>query len=63
MYLKKYFLILLYMENKNSFFENNYFVYFTRPKRITTYLDKRNKETKKLPFEKDFSWKNINKDI
>ena len=49
------------MENKNSFFQNNYFVYFTRPKRITTYLNDDGEEKKKLPFD-NFSWKNINKD-
>ena len=49
------------MENKkNDFFKNNNFVYFTRPKAIKTYLDNNNKETKRLPFDKDFSWKVIN---
>ena len=51
------------MENKNIFemFENNNFVYFSRPGPITTYA-KDGKEIKKLPFPKDFSWKIINKD-
>jgi len=42
-------------------FENNNFVYFTRPKTITTYLNNDGEEKKKLPF-KDFSWKDINED-
>ena len=51
------------MENrKNMIFENNKFVYFTRPDSIKTYLNKNNIEKKKLPFDKSFSWKNINKD-
>ena len=43
-------------------FENNKFLYFTRPDSIKTYLNKNNIEKKKLPFDKSFSWKNINKD-
>ena len=42
-------------------FENNNFVYFTRPKPITTYLNNDGEEKKKLPF-KNFSWKDINED-
>ena len=50
------------MENKKmNIFENNKFVYFTRPKSITTYLNNDGKEKKKLPF-KNFSWKDINED-
>ena len=51
------------MENKNfNFLKNSNFVYFSRPDQIKTYLSKEGKETKKLPFEKDFSWKVIDKD-
>ena len=51
------------MENKNlNFLKNSDFVYFSRPDRITTYLSKENKETKKLPFDKGFSWKVIDED-
>ena len=50
------------MENKKmNIFENNKFVYFTRPKTITTYLNNDGEEKKKLPF-KNFSWKDINED-
>ena len=44
----------------NNFSKNNNFVYFKRPKAIKTYLDNNDKETKRLPFDKDFSWKVIN---
>ena len=51
------------MENRKKLkFENNNFVYFTRPDSIKTYLNKNNIEKKKLPFDKSFSWKTINKD-
>ena len=49
---------------ENNKFNNfvNSFVYFSRPNSIKTYLNKDNIEKKKLPFDKDFSWKTINKD-
>ena len=51
------------MENNNyDILKNNDFVYFTRPKSIKTKLTKKGKEQKVLPFEKDFSWKQINRD-
>ena len=49
------------MKNFN-FLKNNNFVYFSRPDKIKTYLSKENKETKKLPFDKGFSWKVIDED-
>ena len=49
------------MENKNIL-KNNNFVYFTRPKSIKTKLNDNGKEQIILPFEKDFSWKQINRD-
>jgi P4 family phage/plasmid primase-like protien len=51
------------MENNNyDILKNNDFVYFTRPKSIKTKLNKKGKEQKVLPFEKEFSWKQINRD-
>ena len=52
------------MENKNNLeiFNKNNFVYFTLPKKIKTYLNDKGEEKKKLPFSKDLSWKEINKD-
>ena len=47
---------------KLNFLKNNNFVYFSRPNQIKTYLSKEGKETKKLPFDKDFSWKIIDED-
>ena len=47
---------------KLNFLKNNNFVYFSRPNQIKTYLTKEGKETKKLPFDKDFSWKIIDED-
>ena len=49
------------MENKNIL-KNNSFVYFTRPRSIKTKLNDNGKEQKIMPFEKDFSWKQINRD-
>jgi hypothetical protein len=47
---------------KLNFLKNNNFVYFSRPNQIKTYLSKEGKETKKLPFDKDFIWKIIDGD-
>jgi hypothetical protein len=49
------------MKNFN-FLKNNNFVHFSRPDEIKTYLSKEGKETKKLPFDKGFSWKVIDED-
>lgn len=54
------------MENKNinkfEILEKNNFIYFTLPNPIKTKLNDKGKEKKELPFPKDFSWKQINKD-
>ena len=48
--------------NKFLFLKNNNFVYFSHPKSIKTFLNKDGIEKKKLPFDKTFSWTDINKD-
>jgi hypothetical protein len=47
---------------KLKYLKNNNYVYFSQPDQIKTYLSKEGKETKKLPFDKGFSWKVINED-